>query len=112
MTAIKYALDSHWENTLFAIIIAACFDVLDGATVVSLKATSRFGAELTVWQMQLTLGLFLPSLFILAIDNIDAGFDSYYLGWTWVACTLFTALLVTIGRFNIMDQGNSQKICK
>ena len=111
MTAIKYALDSHWENTLFAIIIAACFDVLDGATARLLKATSRFGAELDSLADAVNFGI-IPSIIIYfwLIDNIDAGFDSYYLGWTWVACTLFTACcLLRLARFNIMDQGNSQK---
>ena len=46
MTAIKYVIDSRWENAVIAIIFAACFDALDGATARLLKATSRFGAEI------------------------------------------------------------------
>ena len=111
MTAVKYALDSHWENALLSIIIAACFDVLDGATARMLKASSRFGAELDSLADAVNFGV-IPSIIIYfwLKDITGSNFDSYYLGWTWVACTLFTACcLLRLARFNIMDQAVSKK---
>ncbi|MBL6826991.1 MAG: phosphatidylcholine/phosphatidylserine synthase [Opitutales bacterium] len=111
MTAIKYALDSHWENALLAIIVAACFDVLDGATARLLKATSRFGAELDSLADAVNFGV-IPSVIIYfwLKDTTGTDFDSYFLGWTWVACTLFTACcLLRLARFNIMDQSSDNR---
>ena len=105
----KYALDSHWENALLSIIIA-CFDVLDGATARMLKASSRFGAELDSLADAVNFGV-IPSIIIYFwLKDITGSNDSYYLGWTWVACTLFTACcLLRLARFNIMDQAVSKK---
>ena len=91
MTAVKYALDSHWENALLSIIIAACFDVLDGATARMLKASSRFGAELDSLADAVNFGV-IPSIIIYfwLKDITGSNFDSYYLGWTWVPL-LFSA---------------------
>lgn len=46
MTAIKFALDSLWELSLVAIIIAAILDSLDGRMARLLNKASKFGAEL------------------------------------------------------------------
>lgn len=112
MTAIKYALEFHWGNAVMAIIFSACFDALDGATARLLKATSRFGAELDSLADSVNFGI-IPSLiiYIWLKETTSNSFDSYYLGWTWVACTLFTSCcILRLARFNIMDKSINENL--
>ena len=46
LTGIRFALEDDWENAVFLILIAACFDMIDGLSARLLKAFSPFGAEL------------------------------------------------------------------
>jgi CDP-diacylglycerol--serine O-phosphatidyltransferase len=46
MTAIRFALNGNFQAAVFAIIVAAILDGLDGRVARLLKVTSRFGAEL------------------------------------------------------------------
>jgi CDP-diacylglycerol--serine O-phosphatidyltransferase len=46
MTAIRFALNSNFQGAVYAIIVAAVLDGLDGRVARLLKATSHFGAEL------------------------------------------------------------------
>jgi CDP-diacylglycerol--serine O-phosphatidyltransferase len=46
MTAIRFALNENYQAAVYAIIVAAVFDGLDGRVARMLKATSNFGAEL------------------------------------------------------------------
>lgn len=46
LTAIRYALLEKWEFALFALMVAAICDTLDGRVARLLKGTSHFGAEL------------------------------------------------------------------
>jgi len=111
MTAIKYTLDSQWENAVLAIIIAACFDALDGATARLLKATSRFGAELDSLADSVNFGI-VPSItfYIWLKESTSNEFDLYYLGWSWVACTLFlSCCILRLARFNILDKSLAKK---
>ena len=63
---------------LLAIIVAACFDVLDGATARLLKATSRFGAELDSLADAVNFGV-IPSVIIYFwLKDNRHWFDSYF----------------------------------
>ena len=111
MTAIKYVIDSRWENAVIAIIFAACFDALDGATARLLKATSRFGAEIDSLADSVNFGI-VPAiaLYMWLKEVLSTDFDSYYLGWSWVACTLFTSCsILRLARFNILDKSLAKK---
>ena len=46
LTGIRFALDADWENAVLCILVAACFDMIDGLSARLLKAFSPFGAEL------------------------------------------------------------------
>ncbi|MBV9860664.1 MAG: CDP-diacylglycerol--serine O-phosphatidyltransferase [Alphaproteobacteria bacterium] len=46
MTAIRFAMNGHFQLACYAIIVAGIFDGLDGRIARLLKSTSRFGAEL------------------------------------------------------------------
>lgn len=46
LTSIRFALDQRWEMAVFAIVIAAVLDGLDGRIARLLDSTSKFGAEL------------------------------------------------------------------
>jgi CDP-diacylglycerol--serine O-phosphatidyltransferase len=46
MTAVRFALNGHFQSSVVAIMVAGVFDGLDGRIARLLKSTSRFGAEL------------------------------------------------------------------
>src|ERR1700744_5012833 len=46
LTAIRFAIEGRFDNSILAIIAAAILDGLDGRLARVLKGTSRFGAEL------------------------------------------------------------------
>ncbi|HVH74364.1 MAG TPA: CDP-diacylglycerol--serine O-phosphatidyltransferase [Stellaceae bacterium] len=46
MTAVRYAMNGHFQAAVVAIMVAGVFDGLDGRIARLLKSTSRFGAEL------------------------------------------------------------------
>jgi CDP-diacylglycerol---serine O-phosphatidyltransferase len=46
MTAMRFALNGDFQGAVYAIIVAAVLDGLDGRVARLLKATSQFGAEL------------------------------------------------------------------
>ena len=45
LTGIRFALDGDWQNAVFCILVAACFDMIDGLSARLLKAFTSFGAE-------------------------------------------------------------------
>lgn len=46
LTAIRYAVSGEWEHAIYAILVAAVLDTLDGRVARLLKGATRFGAEL------------------------------------------------------------------
>lgn len=46
LTAMRFAMSGLWENAIYAVIIAAVLDGMDGRVARMLKGSSRFGAEL------------------------------------------------------------------
>lgn len=46
LTGIKFAIGGKWEAAVYAIVIAAIFDGIDGTVARLLKGATRFGAEL------------------------------------------------------------------
>jgi CDP-diacylglycerol--serine O-phosphatidyltransferase len=46
LTAIRFAIAGQWESAVFAIIVAAVLDGMDGRIARMLNGSSRFGAEL------------------------------------------------------------------
>ncbi len=46
VSAIRFGLDSRWENAVYCVLVAAVIDGIDGRIARMLNATSPFGAEL------------------------------------------------------------------
>ncbi len=97
VTSIRFAMEGRFEIAVFAILMAAVFDALDGRVARMLKGTSDFGAEL-------------DSLSDLVCFGVAPGLLMYFwggLGTTSPVGWIF-ALLVPIccalrlARFNVM----------
>ena len=46
LTGVRFAFDEQWSYAIFAVIVAAVLDGIDGRIARLLNAQSRFGAEL------------------------------------------------------------------
>lgn len=94
LTAIRFAIDGHWEKSILAIITAAILDGLDGAVARILNATSDFGAELDSLSDFVSFGV-APCLILYLWAMQFAG----AIGWL---ATLFLAIAAALrlARFN------------
>ncbi|MBL6456448.1 phosphatidylcholine/phosphatidylserine synthase [Belnapia sp. T6] len=94
LTAIRFALDAHWEKAAALIVVCAAIDALDGRLARLLKATSRFGAEFDSLSDFLCFGV-APAL-ILFLWTLH---DARGLGFT--PCLLFAVCsALRLARFN------------
>ena len=96
LTAMRFALEGHFDAAAIAIAIAGVIDGLDGRLARLLKATSRFGAEF-------------DSLSDFACFGIAPGFTLYQwslqrMGGTgYAVCVLFAVCMaLRLARFNAM----------
>ena len=94
LTSIRFALDERWEMAVFAIIIAAVLDGLDGRIARLLDTTSKFGAELDSLSDFASFGV-APAILLYYWTLQDAG------GVGWVIALLFgVCVALRLARFN------------
>ena len=110
LTGIRFALEDDWENAVFLILIAACFDMIDGLSARLLKAFSRFGAELDSLADTISFGVAPAIITYLWIrDPILASNQAHLLEWYWIPFLFFSACnAFRLARFNVMHLGEPE----
>ena len=108
LTAIRFALEGDWEKAVFAILVAAAFDTIDGLSARLFGASSRFGAELDSLADVISFGV-APAVVIYAwigqdiIDPAATADDKYLLKWYWIPILAYTTCnALRLARFNVM----------
>ncbi len=100
MTAIQFGFQGRWRLAVFAVLLAALFDALDGRIARLLKGTSRFGAELDSLSDFVSFGV-APAIVLYTWTMRDAG------GIGWALCLLFAVCCsLRLARFNTNLDGN------
>lgn len=95
LTAIRLGYEGRLELAVYAILVAAVLDALDGRVARLLKGTSRFGAELDSLSDFLNFGV-APALILFAFTLDNAG------GVGWAAALVFAiASCLRLARFNV-----------
>lgn len=94
LISIRSAIHGRFNEAVIAILIAACFDGLDGRIARLLRGTSRFGAELDSLVDFLSFGV-APSL-VLYLWSLKNGGD-----YSFIPCAIFTVCMaLRLARFN------------
>ncbi|MCG8508042.1 MAG: CDP-diacylglycerol--serine O-phosphatidyltransferase [Rhodospirillales bacterium] len=96
LTAIRYGLLGEWEKAVFAIMVAAILDGLDGRIARILKGASKFGAELDSLSDFVSFGVS-PAmlLYLWSLQGIGR--------FGWVLALLFAVCCVLrLARFNTL----------
>lgn len=96
MTSVRLALMEQWERAVFAIVVAAVLDALDGRVARLLRGTTRFGAELDSLSDFVSFGC-APAVVLYLWSLNQAG----SLGWA-VALLFSIAMALRLARFNTM----------
>lgn len=96
LTAIRLAFEGRLEPAVFAIVIAAALDGIDGRVARFLKGTSRFGAELDSLADFVNFGV-TPALVLYSFVLLHLK----ALGWI-VALVFAIAAGLRLARFNVM----------
>src|SRR3954452_18959881 len=96
LTAIRLAIEAKLEWAVFAIVVAAALDGIDGRVARMLKGTSRFGAELDSLadfvNFGVTPALVLYSFILHELKSVG-----------WIAVLVFAiAMVLRLARFNVM----------
>jgi CDP-diacylglycerol--serine O-phosphatidyltransferase len=95
LTAIRFAIEGRFENSILAIIAAAVLDGLDGRIARALKGTSRFGAELDSLADFVDFGV-APALILYQWSLHEIR------GFGWLAAMIFAiACALRLARFNV-----------
>ena len=94
LTAIRFAIAGQWESAVFAIVIAAVLDGMDGRIARMLNGSSRFGAELDSLSDVIAFGVS-PAL-ILYLWSLQ---DWPRLGWIF-ALAYAVCMALRLARFN------------
>jgi CDP-diacylglycerol--serine O-phosphatidyltransferase len=97
LTAIRLAYEGRLEPAVFAIVVAAALDGIDGRVARFLKGTSRFGAELDSLADFVNFGV-TPALVLYSFVL----FHLKALGWI-VALVFAIAAALRLARFNAMQ---------
>lgn len=106
LSAIKFALDSKWENAVIFVILAAFFDIMDGRVARLLKATSEFGAQLDSLSDFLCYGI-TPSLILYLWKLKEIPLKG--LGWG-IALFYTVCCAIRLARFNASLSDNKRPI--
>lgn len=103
MTSIRFALLQKWDMAVFAVLVAAVFDGLDGRMARLLKGATKFGAELDSLSDFIAFGV-APAIIIYLWSVNDLG------GFGWVAALVFaTCCGLRLARFNTaLDADNEE----
>lgn len=95
LTAIRLGYEGRLELAIYAILVAAVLDALDGRVARLLKGTSRFGAELDSLSDFVNFGV-APALVLFSFTLDHAG------GVGWAAALVFAiASCLRLARFNV-----------
>ena len=96
LTGVRFAIEGHFDIAVYAIIVAAILDGLDGRIARALKGTSRFGAELDSLADFVDFGV-APAL-VLYLWSLHE-----HRSFGWVSALIFTiAAALRLARFNVM----------
>ena len=109
LTGIRFALDENWQNAVFCILVAACFDMIDGLSARLLKAFSPFGAELDSLADTISFGVS-PAIitFLWIREPILSTDQQYLLEWFWIPFLFYSVCnAFRLARFNVMHSGES-----
>jgi CDP-diacylglycerol--serine O-phosphatidyltransferase len=99
LTAMRFALDSHFGPAAVAIVVAGCIDGLDGRIARLLKATSRFGAEFDSLTDFLCFGV--APAFVLYLWSLQ-----WLGGVGFIPCLMFAVCMaLRLARFNAALEG-------
>lgn len=107
LTGIRFALDGNWQNAVFCILVAACFDMIDGLSARLLKAFSPFGAELDSLADTISFGVS-PAIitFLWIREPLVSTNQEYLLEWYWIPFLFYSACnAFRLARFNVMHLG-------
>jgi CDP-diacylglycerol---serine O-phosphatidyltransferase len=96
LTGIRLALLENWEGAIFAILLAAFLDGVDGRLARLLGTSSHFGAELDSFADLINFGV-APALvmYFFALQNLGNP------GWA-VVLFFCTCMVLRLARFNVM----------
>lgn len=102
ITGIRFALQENWEAAIFAILLAAFLDGVDGRLARLLGTSSHFGAELDSFADVINFGV-APAfvMYFFSLHNLGNP------GW---AIVLFfcVCMVLRLARFNVMAQDESK----
>lgn len=96
LTGVRFAIEGHFDMAVYAIIVAAILDGLDGRIARALKGTSRFGAELDSLADFVDFGV-APAL-VLYFWSLH---EHRSIGW-FAALIFAIAGALRLARFNVM----------
>jgi len=95
LTSMRFALHERWELAVFAIVIAAILDALDGRVARLLKGASKFGAELDSLSDFVCFGV-APAMILYLWAMQNAGRPG------WILVMLFAMCMgLRLARFNV-----------
>jgi len=102
LTSIRLAMEGRFEHAVWAILVAAILDAIDGRVARLLKSTSNFGAQLDSLADFVNFGV-APALliYIWVLDGVGP------IGWT--ACLVYAiCAALRLARFNAALEGEPQ----
>ena len=103
LTGVRFAIGEEWEKALAAIIFAGVLDGMDGRIARSLRAQSKFGAELDSLSDNIAFGT-APALILFLWALQDAPRN---LGWI-SALALAVCCALRLARFNARIEATEQ----
>ena len=95
LSSIKFALDSKFELSIIAVIVAAVFDGLDGRIARLIKGTSKVGKELDSLTDVISFGV-APAfiMYFWSLNNLGK--------FGWLLCLIYVVCVaLRLARFNI-----------
>ncbi len=114
LTGIRFAIEQEWQSAVLSILVAACFDMIDGLSARLLKAFSRFGAELDSLADAISFGV-APSIitYLWIWESFPNQSNDYLLGWYWIPFLFYTTCnSFRLARFNVMHMDEDEKKMK
>ena len=96
LTGIRFALQENWESAVFAILLAAFLDGVDGRLARLLGTSSHFGAELDSFADVINFGI-APALMMYFYSLHSLGNP----GWA-VVLFFSVCMVLRLARFNVM----------
>ncbi|MDR3462689.1 MAG: phosphatidylcholine/phosphatidylserine synthase [Beijerinckiaceae bacterium] len=96
LTSIRFAVEGKFDYAVYAVLIAAILDGLDGRLARAIRGTSRFGAELDSLADFIDFGV--APAFILYFSSLQQ-----IKSFGWFAAVVFAiAAALRLARFNVM----------